>query len=111
MSDLDLDKDERAILSKGQNLGGRFKIYGNIKRLTEKNHKKVLKSLERKNLIEMQTYGVFELTDKAEEKVYGRAACIDCGAQFDSVQKARRAASLYCNHERLNLELNQFLKN
>lgn len=105
---MDLSNQERKVLSKGQSLGGTFKVLGNIKRICNGNHKKVLKSLEAKGLIERVHYGQFTLTDKAFEDVIESVACLDCGREFDSRKKAEMSGIVNCTHENLSLSLDNW---
>ena len=102
---MDLSEKEREVLSKGRSLGGSFKVLGNIKRICNGEHKRVLKSLEDKGLIEMVTYGQFRLTEKAFDVAVESVSCIECGREFDSKEDAARKATFSCRHENLSLSL------
>lgn len=110
LSLMNLSDEEETVLSKGQSLGGTFKVLGNIKRICKGNHKEVLKSLEDKGLIEMVHYGQFILTEKAFDSVIESVSCVDCNREFDSKRKAMQNKTIHCRHENLSLNLDNWQK-
>lgn len=107
---MELNDDEEAIISKANDLGGQFKVYSNIKKLTDRPHKKVLKSLREKEIIEMVTYGEFKLTEKGENLNIETVCCQECGRTFPNPEIAEQSMTLKCSHEKLSQSIDTFLK-